>query len=239
MDAEGVIRLESIYVLIALEIAGADEELPAHLFHLENIKKYLPTLRSKSKLKTEHLKKMRVFADGFMKFFEMNEREYREFKSSGISHKFQRDICQKKFDELKNNWPEIVKFTTGRHKDGRPHHHISYTKLFKQKLVLKEGVSLEPKINNYNMILKKSKMNTINLENVYPTHQHFYEDLISEINKTNNNMFGDIYKIKFNDKNGNSIFVTNNELNLFIVDLPIIHEDENEICVEYNVNKII
>jgi len=100
MDAEGVIRLESIYVLIALEIAGADEELPAHLFHLENIKKYLPTLRSKSKLKTEHLKKMRVFADGFMKFFEMNEREYRKFKSSGISHKFQRDICQKKFDEL-------------------------------------------------------------------------------------------------------------------------------------------
>jgi hypothetical protein len=97
MDTEGVIRLESIYVLIALEIAGADEEIPAHLFHLENIKKYLPTLRSKSKLKTEHLKKMRVFADGFMKFFEMNEREYREFKSSGISHKFQRDICQKKF----------------------------------------------------------------------------------------------------------------------------------------------
>ena len=62
---------------------------------------------------------------------------------------------QKKFDELKNNWPEIVKFTTGRHKDGRPHHHISYTKLFKQKLVLKEGVQLEPKVNDYNMRLKK------------------------------------------------------------------------------------
>lgn len=62
---------------------------------------------------------------------------------------------QKKFDELKNNWPDIVKFTTGRHKDGRPHHHISYTKLFKQKLVLKEGVQLEPKVNDYNMILKK------------------------------------------------------------------------------------
>lgn len=100
MDTEGVIRIESILMLIALEIAGADEELPAHLFHIENIKKYIPTLRSKSKLKTAHLKKMRVFADAFMEFFEMNEREYREFKSSGISHKFQRDICQKKFDEL-------------------------------------------------------------------------------------------------------------------------------------------
>jgi hypothetical protein len=62
----------------------------------------------------------------------------------------------KKFDELKNNWPEIVKFTTGRHKDGRPHHHISYTKLFKQELVLKEGVELEPKVNNYNMVFKNN-----------------------------------------------------------------------------------
>jgi hypothetical protein len=62
---------------------------------------------------------------------------------------------QKKFDELKNNWPDIVKFTTGRHKDGRPHHHISYTKLFKQKLVLKDGIQLEPKVNDYNMRLKK------------------------------------------------------------------------------------
>ena len=30
----------------------------------------------------------------------MSEKEYRQFKASGISHKFQRDICQKKFDEL-------------------------------------------------------------------------------------------------------------------------------------------
>jgi hypothetical protein len=64
---------------------------------------------------------------------------------------------QKKFDELKNNWPEIVSFTTGRHKDGRPHHYISYTKLFKQKLVLKNVVSLEPKVNNYNMVLNQKK----------------------------------------------------------------------------------
>lgn len=64
---------------------------------------------------------------------------------------------QKKFDELKNNWGDIVTFTNKKHKDGRPHHFIEYTKHFKQKLKLKEGVSREPKINDYNMslILKK------------------------------------------------------------------------------------
>jgi len=69
---------------------------------------------------------------------------------------------QKKFDELKNNWPDIVKLTTGRHVDGRPHHHISYTKLFKQPLVLKNGVQLDgPKVNDYNMVLKNSFDNLV------------------------------------------------------------------------------
>ena len=45
---------------------------------------------------------------------------------------------KKKFDELKENWGDIVTYTTSRHKDGRPHHHIAYTKLFHQELKLKE-----------------------------------------------------------------------------------------------------
>lgn len=62
---------------------------------------------------------------------------------------------QKKFDELKENWGDIVKFTNKRHRDGRPHHHISYTRIFKQPLILKEGIKREPKVNNYNMKLVK------------------------------------------------------------------------------------
>jgi hypothetical protein len=62
---------------------------------------------------------------------------------------------KKKFDELKENWGDIVTYTTSRHKDGRPHHHIAYTKYFKQELKLKEGVKMEPKMNNYNMKLVK------------------------------------------------------------------------------------
>jgi hypothetical protein len=62
---------------------------------------------------------------------------------------------QKKFDELKENWGDIVKFTNKRHRDGRPHHHISYTRIFTQPLILKEGIKREPKVNNYNMKLAK------------------------------------------------------------------------------------
>ena len=62
---------------------------------------------------------------------------------------------QKKFDELKKTWPKYVKLTNDFHKDGRPHHHIPYTKLFKQDLVLKEGIDMGPKINEYNMVFVK------------------------------------------------------------------------------------
>lgn len=65
---------------------------------------------------------------------------------------------KKKFDELKNNWGNIVTLTNKRHKDGRPHHIIQYTKHFTQKLKLKDGVERQPKVNNYNMILQTIKI---------------------------------------------------------------------------------
>lgn len=60
---------------------------------------------------------------------------------------------QKKFDELKRVWGDIVTLTNSFHKDGRPHHHIAYTKLFKQELKLKPDAQLTPKVNEYNMVL--------------------------------------------------------------------------------------
>lgn len=63
----------------------------------------------------------------------------------------------KKFNALKDNWGDIIKLTNKRHKDGRPHHIIEYTKLFKQPLILKEGIDMKPKINNYNMVLINQK----------------------------------------------------------------------------------
>lgn len=63
---------------------------------------------------------------------------------------------KKKFDELKKNWGKIVTLTHSWHKDGRPHHHIAYTRLFKQDLKLKSGIPTTPKVNEYNMVLTKS-----------------------------------------------------------------------------------
>lgn len=62
------------------------------------------------------------------------------------------DGYQAKYDELKNNWPNIVKLII-KHKDKRPHHHINYRKHF-QHLKLKpnfmETIEKKPH-NNYNM----------------------------------------------------------------------------------------
>lgn len=63
---------------------------------------------------------------------------------------------QKKFDELKRVWGDIVTLTNKKHVDGRPHHHIAYTKLFKQDLILKPGIENTPKVNEYNMQLINS-----------------------------------------------------------------------------------
>ena len=97
MDTQGVISLDSIFELYN-EVFLHNSEASA--YHIENIKKYLPTARSKKNCTTDHLKKMRSFVHKFLETFEMTEKEYREFKKSGISHKFQRDICGKNFEQL-------------------------------------------------------------------------------------------------------------------------------------------
>jgi len=59
----------------------------------------------------------------------------------------------KKFESLQQQHPDIVKFTNKKHKDGRPHHHISYTKHFKTKpKLICEIYSKE--MNEYNMTFK-------------------------------------------------------------------------------------
>jgi hypothetical protein len=58
----------------------------------------------------------------------------------------------KKFEALKQTWGNLITFTNKRHADGRPHHHIEYTKHFLQKPVLKQGLEIPKKINEYNMV---------------------------------------------------------------------------------------
>jgi hypothetical protein len=68
---------------------------------------------------------------------------------------------QQKFDEFKEMWKDNwlydeIKLTNKKHKDGRPHHHINYTKIFTQEPILKKEINIEElKNNEYNMVFCK------------------------------------------------------------------------------------
>jgi uncharacterized protein DUF2828 len=56
--------------------------------------KFLPKIRSKSNVSNERHKRMNLFAHGIRVRLNMTEKQYRQFKASGESHKFQRDMSQ-------------------------------------------------------------------------------------------------------------------------------------------------
>ena len=56
--------------------------------------KFLPKIRSKSNVTNERHKRLNLFAHALRVRLNMNEKQYRQFKTSGASHKFQRDMSQ-------------------------------------------------------------------------------------------------------------------------------------------------
>lgn len=138
MDTQGVVDIQLIFDLIQMMVESNNT------LHVGNIKKYIPTLRSKGKLNTPHKKKMREFVDLFMKRFDMSEKQYRKFKSSGESHQFQRVICAKEFNKLNFNriaGKALLKLIS-KGKDGRnffERHGLldAYTKFIKSQPVAK------------------------------------------------------------------------------------------------------
>ena len=71
----------------------------------ELVMKYLPQIRSTQKCKTPWAKATNADAKAFAKFLGWTYEQYREFKSTGKAHEFQRVICDKQYDKLK--WNEI------------------------------------------------------------------------------------------------------------------------------------
>ena len=58
------------------------------------IAKFLPKVRSKSNTKNERHKRLNKFAHALRAVLGMNEKQYRQFKASGDSHQFQRNMSQ-------------------------------------------------------------------------------------------------------------------------------------------------
>lgn len=73
--------------------------------HSELIKKFMPRIKSKSKLTTNWTKVMNDIAKEFAKFMNWDSKTYNKFKSSGTAHEFQKQICGGMYKNI--NWNKI------------------------------------------------------------------------------------------------------------------------------------
>lgn len=73
--------------------------------HVDLVKKYMPRLRSNNKCKTDWAIATNTLAKMFCEFVGWTPKEYRQFKSTGRAHSFQREICAGRFDTI--NWSLI------------------------------------------------------------------------------------------------------------------------------------
>ena len=73
--------------------------------HVELIKKYMPRIKSYSKLKTDWTINMNEIAKEFASFMGWTAQEYNKFKASGIAHNFQKEICGGMYENI--NWNAI------------------------------------------------------------------------------------------------------------------------------------
>ena len=73
--------------------------------HVDLVKKYMPRLRSNNKCKTNWAIATNTLAKMFCEFAGWTPKEYRQFKSTGRAHSFQREICAGRFDTI--NWSLI------------------------------------------------------------------------------------------------------------------------------------
>lgn len=70
--------------------------------HRALIAKYLPQIRSNSKVKNDRHRRLNKWARGLCSFLGWSERDYRKFKSNpdNQAHQFQRDMCSNRWNEL-------------------------------------------------------------------------------------------------------------------------------------------
>ena len=90
-----VINKEVIFVLIAQGMKLKE--------HVNNIKKFMPRIESKSKCTTDWNLITNNLAKEFAKYVGMSSPKYNKFKSSGTAHDFQKKICARNYDEIKWN----------------------------------------------------------------------------------------------------------------------------------------
>ena len=73
--------------------------------HVELIKKFMPRIKSSSKLKTDWTKNMNTIGKEFANFMGWSIQEYNKFKATGVAHNFQKEICGRMYENI--NWNVI------------------------------------------------------------------------------------------------------------------------------------
>ena len=73
--------------------------------HKDLVKKYLPRIRSNKVCTTDWAKKTNQLAKDFAKYVGWSPKDYREFKSTGKAHEFQRVICARDYSNI--DWNTI------------------------------------------------------------------------------------------------------------------------------------
>lgn len=88
---------EKFYELIAQAIED-DNERPL-------VQKFLPQVKASSKCKTQRAKNLNAIAKGFLEYVGWDGKKYRQFKSTGEAHVFQRVLCGRLYKSI--NWNQI------------------------------------------------------------------------------------------------------------------------------------
>lgn len=64
------------------------------------VKKFMPSIKAKSKLTTDRAKILNYIAHGLKNYLGLSEKEYRKLKSTGEAHTFQKQISRGLFEEI-------------------------------------------------------------------------------------------------------------------------------------------
>lgn len=95
MDTQGILDKEKFFETIK---AGIEDD-----YQIDLIKKFLPRIRSVKKANTDWAHKTNTLAKEFCQYMKWSVKQYRLFKSSGLAHIFQKDICSKRYINLDFN----------------------------------------------------------------------------------------------------------------------------------------
>ena len=67
------------------------------------LRKYIPQIRSEKNIRSDRDRKRVVWAKDFCKYFELTPKEYRQLKSGGIAHIWQKQMGRKEWDKIAFN----------------------------------------------------------------------------------------------------------------------------------------